>query len=66
MVEAYVKSPDVTGLATPAGTVEMSVTATETNMWQATRLVYISVFGAVCVILTVVSYFGLRRINRPK
>lgn len=66
MVEAYMKTPGLTGLATPAGTVEISMTVTETNMWQATRLVYMTVFGVVCAILTVVSYFGLRRINRPK
>lgn len=66
MVETYMKTPDFTGLATPAGTVEISMIATETNIWQPTGPVYITIFAVACAILTVVSFFGLRRINRPK
>ncbi len=66
MVEMYMKTPDITGLAATTGTVEISMVATDTNMWAPIGYSYIAVFSGACAVLSLVSFYGLRRINRPK
>jgi len=62
LVEMYMKTPDLENM----GTIEISMVATETNMWAPIGYSYIAAFSGVCAVLSVAFYYGLRRFNRPK
>lgn len=66
MTEMDIQTPDITGLGTPTGTFEISMVATDTNLWAPIGYSYIAAFCGVCAVLSVGFFYGLRRINRPK
>ena len=66
MTEMDLRTPDMVSLGTSTGTVEISMVATDTNLWAPIGYSYIAAFCGVCAVLSVAFFYGLRHINRPK
>lgn len=65
-VESIIGQPDSADPATARGYIQVSMKATETNIWSQGGPSLMVGFSVICMVLAVISFYGLRRINRVK